>query len=131
MCEDKRCAVCVYLYEEGYLYPCRVCDSIRTSHVEPSFKYFKSIRVFMKRAIVAKIGDMWREGNIGEGRCVFEKFNTIKKISDVADIDSYVSMDDFLKHFDIHPNSKESLLRRFEVNKMFIRMYDEDKKNDC
>ena len=102
--------------------PCIICDNVPgTLLEEPTFRFFKSIDILMNRFIVAKVGVNWLGGEITRTYNLFESNCEITKLSDVPDIDNFLSLGEFMKQNGIHPDTKEYILKNFRIDIMYIK----------
>lgn len=127
--EASMCFDCLYMYVPTDTEPCRICDN--TINVkfgkQPTFRYFVDSRIFCDKQIVAKVDGIWKKGMINSKSLEFEGYDNITKISDIENISRYWNFDNFLLYkkgaisISELNNLRPYLLKRFGVQKMFIK----------
>jgi len=120
----NHCNECIYQFLPADIEPCGSCDEPYSRNGDYFFNYknFKSTDIFFYKSVVAQEYDKtWSSGLISSTRDTFQMTKKVEKVSDVFDINKFITLRAFMKKNDIPIYVEEYILSRFCIRKMFIK----------
>lgn len=126
----ENCDECVYEYVPFDIEPCTSCihQKIYNDPFLTSYNNFVNIDIFYDKDIVVKEYDYvgtghcnWYIGKIEPHINIFLKDIKVGKLSDVKDIDKYMSLREFMRLNNLLLYTDTYILMNFFVDKMFIK----------
>lgn len=115
--DTKKCCIdCVYWLIKLPHEPCSSCDIYERDNYHSIYKIFEP-----NREIIVNVVDEWGIYKISSNGKECNKKKVIEKLSDVDDIDLYITLGEFMKGKNILMDVKQYILGKYNCNKMFVK----------
>ena len=117
------CVDCIYKYGDSL--ECTQCIS-----PTKSYDIMRPMCDFYGREVIAKTDSFWYIGNIEHTELNYDIFminNWFDKISDIKDIDSYITLKEFMTRRDMFVDHANELLKQFDVSMIYLQWTENDK----